>query len=164
MDRPICNVWIEKSISPLGRSVKSTFMVNYCHVLSGKLLCCSFYLFYLANEIFSPWIESKFSSCVYVCVLHAWSINAQASGCISFNGFRTWNQNDFISDIRCTQLIYLNCTLPETRGTSLSKSSQFSSLAFYMTAGGSGSLFPPPPGGCEGFWSPWFLSEDGLKR
>ena len=32
-----------------------------------------------------------------------------------------------------------------------------------MTAGGSGSLFPPP-GGCEGFWSPWFLSEDGLKR
>ena len=40
-------------------------------------------------------------------------------------------------------------------------------LAFYMTAGGSGSLPPPfpfPPGGWDGFWSPWFLSEDGLKR
>ena len=41
--------------------------------------------------------------------------------------------------------------------------SQFSSFFVYMTAGGSGSLGPPfPPGGWDGFWSPWFLSDDGL--
>ena len=42
--------------------------------------------------------------------------------------------------------------------------SQFSSFFVYMTAGGSGSLGPPfPPGGWDGFWSPWFLSDDGLS-